>query len=113
MLFAKSVSLSDSASALFSGKEFIQYEVKDSSIGGSTGSTGRVSRRQLDPLQSFIELEISLSFRTKIQSGIILEMTGPPQSDFAIIQVCNHSETMLLQFMMILLKTLSISLQLS
>ncbi|XP_065886330.1 protocadherin Fat 1-like isoform X2 [Dysidea avara] len=77
----------DSTSALFSGKEYIQYELKDSSIGSSTGSTGRVSRRQLDPLQSFIELEISVSFRTKIKSGTILEMTGPPQNDFAIIQV--------------------------
>ena len=130
----------DSTSALFSGKEYIQYELKDSSIGSSTGSTGRVSRRQLDPLQSFIELEISVSFRTKIKSGTILEMTGPPQNDFAIIQVTamivlsntvfkffshrslkmvssSHSilvvETTLLVFMMILLKTLSINSQLS
>jgi len=84
--------LLDSASALFSGKEFIQYELIDDSIGSNTGSTGQVSRRQLDPLHSFIELEVSLVFRTKIQSGIILKMTGTPQNDFATIQVCNNCE---------------------
>ena len=77
----------DADSALFSGKEYIQYELKDSSLGSSTGSTGRVSRRQVNPLQSFIELEVSVSFRTRLKTGTILEMIGTPLSDFARIQV--------------------------
>ena len=71
----------DAASATFSGNNNIQYELKS---GTTLGNTGTVFRRQTTT-QSFLELEVSLTFRTNKNSGTILTMVG--RNDHATLQV--------------------------
>ena len=66
----------EAPSASFSGKSYVQYELKTTNDGMIRRQTGS---------RSFLELEISLAFRTNKNSGIIIEMRG--LNDFAVLQV--------------------------
>ena len=71
----------EAPSATFSGSSYIQYELKTDTTNDGTGG---ISRRQTG-LRSFLELGISLAFRTSKNSGTILELKG--QNDYAVLQV--------------------------
>ena len=71
----------EAPSASFSGNSYVQYELKrEATIDG----TGGMFRRQTGS-RSFLELEISVAFRTNKNSGTIVEMRG--QNEYAVLQV--------------------------